>query len=593
MENISIQLVLIAIIIAVLGAMIARTISRKKKRTEMFEETKKKYENIQELLLESNEGLERSEQISKNEDSITLFNKWYKEFKEIEVEMNDIDTDYADVVKAFERSNHKDFLALDKSVGYKIDSLTDRLKLLHQNLFNFTSYEFENTQIGLEIKGQLKELQNKFEINLKIKEIYTESFNNECEKIDSELIRFEDLQKSGDYTKARKHLKNATSLINQLEFNYDLLVNMIEYIDQLDTNISIIDQVREQITAKKFRLDEDEHLQNYDGLIAEKQGLEQLIDSLNFTDPIEEEFVQEEEKKLIAIQDEIFNIKKSIEEQYRQIKIIEENITMNEELLAQSDMLVTGALEERDEINRLYQMPHERAIQKLEIEVDRYVKFKKDYQVLLDLVYDLKEDYDSLVVRIRQSNEYIKHFITNIKLAIEGLGEIRSDEISALENIDSYKKRITTIDFYISTNNHSGLMSDLLREKMEDTYAKIGTLDELLKAEQLDISSVRKHKRASETLLSDLEKQAEEEIRAVAIAKNLIRFANRFIDDREAHDIISNCYTTLFYNSHNYEKIMSVIYNHLQDNFENHDALYRQIISESNYQTFSQFRKVH
>lgn len=589
MDNLNLQVILIAILIAVIGAFVIRFIVRKNKREEIFKETKQKHEEIKKLYADSGDALERAEQISKNEESIILFNKWYKEYKEIEVNLGDLESDYTEVLKYFEKGQHKDFLESNKSLGFKIESLNEKITLLHKRLFNYTSYELENTKIALDLKTSLKEIQNGFEVNLAVKEIYTSSFEKECEKIDRELTRFEDLQKLGEYPKARKHLKNATELINILEFNYSIINNIQNLCVGLDSNITIIDEVSKHISARKFRLDQDEYLQNYDSLKEQKQVIEKEVEAFTFEDKISDEYVSSKEREIAEIQDAIFNIKKSIEEQYAQIKIIEEHINANSELFIQSDSLVIGALEERDEINELYQMPDNKAIQKLEGEIARYDQFKKDYEVLLDLVYDLKESYDVLAGRVLKSNEFIKHFISNMQLAIKGLEEIRTDEIKALESIDAYKTKVTFIEFYITHAEHINQMSTPLKNLLNEAYSKIEKLDSMLQETPLNISEVRKLTIASESLLTDLEKAAEEEVKVKAHAQSLIKFANRFVEDKKSQDILSHAMT--LYNTHNYVSVVKEIRQSVYNDFENPELLYKQIIEGSKFQTIESYKK--
>ncbi len=589
MDNLSIQIILIAIVLAALGGLVIRTVVRKNKREELFKVTKEKYENIKKLYIDSGEALERAEQISKNDESITLFNKWYKEYKDIEQELADLDSDYQEVYKFFEKGQHKDFLESNKSVGFKIENEAEKIALLHKRLFNYTSYELENTKIALDLKTSIKEVQNGFELNLAVKEIYTESFEAECGKVDRELTRFEDLQKLGEYPKARKHLKNATELINNLEFNFGIITNIGKLCDQLNANISIIDEVSRLIIERNFRLDQDENLQNYDELKSQKATIEQEVAEFRFGARITDEFVSSKEREIADIQDSIFNIKKSIEEQYAQIKVIEELINENKELVAQSDSLVLGAREERDEINQLYQMPENRAIQKLESKIAEYEKFKNEYEILLDIVYDLKENYDSLSARVMQSNEYIKHFMTNMQQAIEGLKEIRTDEIKALESIDRYKTDVTFIDFYLSYSEHMHQMSQPLTNLLNEAYIKIERLDQMLQETPLNISEVRKLTIASESLLQDLEKQAEEEIKVKAQAQTLIRFANRFVEDKKSQDILSHAMT--LYNNHNYPSVVKEVRQTIYNDFENPELLYKQILDSTKYQTIEGYKK--
>ncbi len=587
MSNITLEMILIAIVLAVLGALIINGSQKKKKRKVLFEENKAKYSEAQKLFDDTGDLLNRAEEISKNDESITLFNKWYKEYNAINVELGDLTTDYNEVTASFAKGKHKDFLEMNKSVSFKIEAFNEKIKTLNTHLSNYTNYELENTKIALELKTSLKEVENSFEVNLAIKDLYTDSFNAECNKVEYELTRFEDLQKLGDYTKARKHLKNATDLIDILENNYAIINNIFKLCSDLESNMSIIDNVTNLINERNFRLDQDEHLQNYTNLIEQKKEIEHALEDVTFDERITEEYVEQKEKELASINESIYNIKTSIEEQYSKIKVIEDHIAANQILFEQSDELVEGAIEELVEIAKLYQMPENKAIQKLENEVKRYNKFKEDYEILLDLVCDLKEDYESLATRFNKSNEFLKHFITNIKNAINGLRDIRTDEIKAVENIDDYKKSITTIEFYLSNEEHLNEMSIRLKNKLEEAYIKIENLDKSLNETPLNISEVRKLMLASETLIDELKILSEEEIKAKQLSQALICFANRFVDSTSSQDILSHAMT--LYNNNNYTQVIKEIKQSIYNDFENAEALYNQIVSEIKYNTITNY----
>lgn len=587
MENTNVQLLVILIILAAIGGFVIRFVIQKKKRVELLTKSAKDYEELKKVCDDINAGLERAEQISKTNDAIKLFNNSYKNYKDLEVELADFDTDYKEMENLAKKGKHKDFLASNKSINFKLDALKEKSAAQYKLVFNYTSYELENTSMALDLKESFKEVQNGFEVNLAYKEIYTKSFEDECDHVEYEFTRFEDQQKLGEYTKARKHLKNATDFINKLEHNYVIITNIINLCQQLEKNIEIIDQVSQHISDRKFKLDQDEYLKNYDELKVRKATIEEELEQTNFADKITDEFVAEKETELTELQEAIFNIKTSIEEQYSQIKIIEELIKTNEELLAQSDELVVGALEERDEINKLYQMPENKAIQKLETEVKTYEKFKKDYEVLLDLVYDLKESYDSLVARVTKSNEFIKHFMNNMQLAIVGLGEIRSDEIKALEHIDEYKREITIIEMYLSNNEHLHQLSNQTEAKLSEAYTKIENLSLLLDESPLNISDVRKLTVASESLLAELKKTAEKEIQDKANSESLIRFTNRYVEDTKSQDILSHAMT--LYNNRSYQAVIKEVRQFIYREFENADLLYKQIIENTKYKTIKQF----
>lgn len=580
------------VIIAIIGFICAAIFvtfkkREKKERDKLYELTKSRLEKLNTTLISSAEALQRTEQISKSDDTIKHYNKWKTEFNDIETEINDLRSDYLDVEKIYEKGKHNDYLAANETLGFRFDTMEEKLGLLHTRLYNFTSYELENTEIALDLKTQLKELESDFERVLSVREIYTESFEKECSIVENELRLFEDNQKLGDYTKARKYLKNATDLINNISYNYDVITNMINYIGVLDNNIKIIDEVSERISEKKFRLDQDEYLQNYDQLKVEKTTIEDEINELRINIEISDEFVRNHELQLENLQTAIFNIKNSIEQQYSQIKVIDSHISSNKEYLDQCDLLVNGAIEERDEINRLYEMPSSRPIQKLETEIERYEKFKEDYYILLDIVYSLNEDYATLVERVTQSHEYIKHFITNVKQSLDQLKEIRIDEINALESIDTFKREITQIEFYITAQEHYYQMSTNLADSLNDGLNKIEQLDQYLNTAPLNITEVRKLKRSSETIIADLKVAAEKEIADKELANLLIRFISRFVDSKDAENVMQHCRT--IYSKHDYKRVNTEGVNFLKSKFQNHEALFEQIKTQVDYQTFNQY----
>lgn len=587
MSTIKVAVVIAVIIIVAAVVFVVIKKREKKVRDDLYNKTKKRLDTINANLSSSAEALERTEIISKSDDAINHYNTWKNEYADIETQVKDLQTDFADVDKTYQKGTQKDFIAANETINFRFDAMDEKLGFLHTRLYNYTSYELENTEIALDLKDQLKELQADFEKTLSLREIYTETFYHECNIIENELRHFEDLQRSGDYTKARKYLKNATDLINNVSYNYDVITNMIDYIEKLDKNIQIIDEVSMRITEKKFRLDQDEHLRNYEKLKTTKQAIEQVISELRVNIEISSEFIRTNELQLEEIQQGILNIKHSIEEQYSQIKIIDTNMEKNKEYLAQCEVLVAGAIEERDEINRLYEMPSSRHIQKLESEISQFEKFKTEYSILLDIVYDLKEDYTKLVERIEQSNEYLIHFMNNIKQSLVDLKEIRIDEIEALESIDSYKNQITKIEFYITAQDHYYQMSRKLAENLNDTINKIAALEQHLLSSPLKISEVRKLKIASETLIADLKVLSEQEIKDKELATLIIRFISRFVDSDDTRNVMMHCRT--LYLNHDYSRVASEGEIFIKTRFENGEILLEQINQQAIYQTFADY----
>lgn len=583
-----IEIIAIVIILAFLGAFIIRTIIRKKKREELFKKVEKEFEETKKLYVDSGEALERADHISKNDESITLFNKWYKDYKEYELELHDLETDFEELLSVYSKGQHKVFLEVNKSFNFKVFALNEKIAELHKLLFNYTNYELENTKIALDLKKSYKELENGFELNLAVKEIYTPSFEAEAEKIERELTRFEDLQKMGEYPKARKHLKNATELINGIQQNYSIITTIASLCSSLENSINIIDEVSLRIRERNFRLDQDQYLERYSGLKKQKDEIILELESITFSERVSDDFITSKEREINEIQNSVLEIKNSIESQYSKIKVIEGHIQKNEELFEQNDKLIAGAIEECEQINQLYQMPENKHIQKLSSDIERYNQFKDDYEILLDIVYDLKEDYDSLAERIIQSNEFLIHFLVKLQSTIEGLKSIRIDEIKALENINNYKQSVTLIELYLVNNEHTHQMSNTLKNMLSDAYTKISVLSDLLEVSPLNITEVRKFNIAAERILTDLEKYAQQEIKTKKDSQLLIKFANRFIDDKKSQDLLSHAMT--LYNNNNYQTVVKEIRQMIYNDFENPEVLYKDILKSNSFKTIEEYK---
>ncbi len=577
---------IIVIIIILISYFIIKN-NKKKERSKVYTETIESYQKTQKLELNVLDSLQRAKKISKNDESIKLYNLWLSEFQEVQVSIEELNIIDLELQELMNKNKHKDFMKLEIQFSSKVAHSSEKLEGLHEKLYNFTNYEMENTQIAIELKEQLKELQKNFANNLQSYEIYDMSFAKQIEEITYELNKFEYLQKNGEYTDAREHLKSGTASINFIHLNYDVLNNSYVYLKEMNVNLEIIQQVRNGIKDLNFQLDIDNLQNDIDQIINEKQIFSEKIKIYTFNEEISKEQIDSNEKELLEIENKIFTIKNKIEEQYKVIKEIALKIDENKQLLDLCDTLIFGATEEKSEIEDLYQIPELKAIKKFDEEVSRFKKFQDDYKLLLSVIYELKEDYLTLHNRIDQSNSYLKIFIDKIEKAIIDLKLIREDELNARLEIKVHKEKIMTLELYLRHYDHYYRRSDNLVSEMKEMLEKLDQLDLELNNSPLNISEVRNINNAINNLIQSIIKDSEKEIKYRIGGEKLITYCNQFIDEHDTYSLISHI-NSLFLNSE-YTRVIQEIKSFLNSELSNGEEVYKNIVSKVQIESYKSF----
>lgn len=582
-------LIIAASVFLILLVALVMIVRRKKQKT-MAKQITEKTELATGKLETCLDELERCIEISKNEESKRLSNDWAIELNELNQKNVQINLEVDKLAEKNTVGKYKVYMRQADSINLQLETLLENTDKLFAKLKNYTDLELENAQIALEIKVQLKELKNRFDKKLKMYEVYEGSFFSEATKVTTALIRFEELQKLGEYSDARLFLKEAANVLENLEINFISCTSLIDAITTLEKNVKQIQEKKQEILANKFE--------------AELSGigeLTEIIDQLeeNKQQIFEFDFgVQNTEVDIAVFEQPLNEINSKCHiyaiEINRQFDVVQEIIQMreeNHELLEISDEFVKVAVLEKREISKLYELPEIKQIKRLDDEIDVYYQFKKDYEVLLEVCALQEEEIDKLKERLEKSNLYLNRLLVNIKGAFEDLQAIRTDELEAMEILETMKKEFMYLELYCNYSMHIDDSSMLLSLKKKEARDKISHLEEELERTPLNITAVRHASQAIAVIMGELTQEIEDEIKHKIAARKLIHYFNQHLKNDEMRKISSHLNGLL--SDKDYRQVIKEMYQLLIDGSSQGEKIYRGIVKSVEIEEFKIYKENH
>ncbi len=574
--------VIIIVVLVILALIIAAAIfyfavsTKIKKRTEKY---KKLVQNINEREEQIREELARTKKISKNDESIKLFDEWLTEYNSYKKTFDIINQLKRRLVKNARFMNRADFNDYANELEIHTDGYLDQLDILFNKIKQYTSYELENTKISLDLKKQIKELQILFDQKLKYLEIYNRSFEERIIDVEEGITKFEELQREGEYPKARGILKECSSRIDSVDYVLSLIIKLQDYLTVLNEKIEGIENQSNEMKALNFSVNLNGFDTKLENFKVNSNELLTKVTYIDFSNQVDRDLLKQLEFELKDLDSEITEYHKIVQEKTAYIREIIDYMKENEELIAKGNETVSGAIAERDTISKMYVVHDiDKIIKELNDEIETYNQFAADYEELIAIIYAGKEDYSTLRSRIVKANKYIKHYLGNMGELLRKFHTIQMDELNAHENLVKYQRKSIEIDLYVRRNNHANFISKEVKNHLIDIDVKLNLLEQALSEQPINISDVRNLSNSVEKLTTEIVENSliENDIKQREAAKLMIMYLNRFT---ETHDgaTYSNRFNNL-YASCEYKRILKEAYELLIDANNDGKKIYETIV---------------
>lgn len=576
--------VILAIVILIIVLYVIRNVYLKKKRDKIYNELQAKINDIIKMQEDCAQYIKTCDSICKTEKSIVILNTWKKEYVDFEEKTESLIELNKELADSYAKNNHKDFLESVNLVESNISDLNERFFDLYKTLSDYTGYEFQNTEYSIKIKESIKETLKDFTNTLRMLGTFNDSFESNIASINVELQKFEETHKNGEYVSARNFLDIANNKLIAVKTNMEVILNMNQYISDMENEINALISSREEITKKKFTLNIQGLEKSLKDLNQDKELLKLFVTGITFDEEISAELLAEKEEEFTTIENNLDTLKSRIAEQYEVIKEIIVLQDKNDALIKDGEELLVGALEEREEIELLYSNPNFKQLSALEKEDETFKKFKQDYLVLGEIIQGLKEDYPKIKKRLNQSNSYLQKNIQKINRVVEELRAIRIDELSARDNLNPYKRELIDVEMYIREYDHYYSMSNSLKSTLKNAYDVVDKLETTLQTTPINIEEVRHTNKIVHNLLNELITSAEKEIKLKEACIRLLKYCNRYIETNDDHTVMSHI--SLRYKNKEYAVVLGEIQRFLQTKLENVDFLYKRETEQVSVRSF-------
>ena len=572
-------IVVVAIIAIAIFSFIGNKIVKKKKRNKLHNEYTDEMNAIEETYNNLVSELERTKKISKNEESINLYNTWLEEFDIINEKKEDIDATFNEFNDQYDKEDHNNFMICYDELEGKLFKFNEDLNILFKKVKQYTNYELENTRISLTLKTRLKSISSDFEQKLEYLEIYSKSFFEEITSAQGLITEFENLQRSGEYPEGRNILKNCNRKIDKIDFILKIILNFHEYLSQLDTDIQMMSKIGTEITKIGFSLNISDFGLKIGAFENERESILEKVARIDFENDLVKEDLKLLEDNINSLDGNISEFKDMVEEKFNFIKEIIAVLSKNEKLIETANDLIFGAITEKNKIITLYELPDIRQVKKLDSEIEIYDIFKKDYTKLIEIIHNAKEDFVTLKLRIEQSNQYLIRLLKNVESAVNELRSIRNDEIHARESLAYYYRSSVEINLYMRRYGHLDSMSNDLKSLTLDLDIKLRNLVAILEKEPLNISEVRKLDSSVDKIINTLKNQyLLTDVKQRIGCELLINYMARFnttdelnLTIKRLHNLYKNC---------EYKKILIEVLELLTSLTDDGPTRYKNIVSK-------------
>ncbi len=572
--------IIIILLIVVLGAVCTLfyvvSLKQIKKKKQNYINT---HEEIKTLDDKIQTELSRTKKISKNEESIKLFDRWLEEYNVYSKQVDAIDDSIRRMSKNARFRYRSDFDEYANTLDIQLDGFLDELEALYNKLKQYTSYELENTRISLDLKERIKELSIQFDTHLRYLEFYNSSFEERVIEVNEGINMFEEFQRDGEYTDGRNILKVCSEQIDFIDYVLNLILKLHESLKKSNSKISVIEELNDAMNEANFNINLEDFKQrlsdfkDYSNVLANKNvqiefNKETKLETLNLLE-VEHHDLDRAITKYLEI----------VQQKTTAINEIIEYIKQNDELIQKSEDIISGAIDERNSIAKMYNFDDvEKILHNFDHEINTFDQFSADYEELIEIIYSGQEDYARLKTRIEQANKYLLHLLENIRRILNNLRDIRTDEIKARQELNDYKQNLIEIDLYLRKHDHHNLVSSDLQNMIDEVNIKVDLLEKTLSVEPLFIADVRNLRSSIIATTNEIiNEKLENNIKQREAAKLLIFYFNKFTHTREGNTY-SRRFNTL-YNEHDYKRILREGHELLIESNKDGHRIYEKIVS--------------
>lgn len=483
------QIVIIILIAIVVLIGVAIIVINRKRHTSLIAE-EKNYEKLLDTLQAVDDKLDEISNMKQNNDTNKVLETYTAARNECEEVLDRYDHDLDELSNLNSIFKYKQFYAKYEEATKEYDELNYKLRDLLKRVSSYAKIATVNQNIHYSIMSGLKELRTFFDTHLRVYECFNNDFESLLADINNSSLEYSQLTEDNEFYKARENVVS----------NYDQLKHLIDYTHKLASLfqvltvglpniISTINLLVEQIKERGYSL----KINNLDDILVEiNMNQEMLMSNLKGI-----QFKEMDTHKLLPIRGQIeelvettTNILNEIDEQATAIETLMTLESENESLIDRLGMVFEEALVEVNDIRNKYNI--DTTDQMLEVErLDQlFNAFLADYERLVGIVHNAKEDFDHLITRTRKAQHFLKHINNDLKTAVGQLRGIRIDEIRGQDVLNKYANTALEIELYLRRNHHFEKVSPSLRDSIVTVINLYNQLQRELDAEKINLSTV-------------------------------------------------------------------------------------------------------
>lgn len=340
----------------------------------------------------------------------------------------------------------------------------------------------------------------------------------QLDELKNELISYDDYVESGEYTRAKDHVKKINKKVTDLSGEIDIFPAIYQRCrkelpnDLYELTLGINEMIAEGYRVVPYNFDRE--------IKAHEETLNSCVEALERGEIKEvNEISNEIQERITNIYDQLEQeavAKNFVESQISQlVSDIKELLTTFEETEKEIENLKTTYFFGDDDMEKLLSLGKQ---------VNHLVNSKDK---LLEKLEDEKVTHFNLREDLEEKKETRNKLSDQIKAFIEDVNKLRKDELEAKDELDKLQSNLNEVNRLLQTSNLPGV-PDFIWDRIEESRTALIKVEDSFKRQPLDISQVQHVLDRAREAIERAEEEAEIIIDQCYLTEQVIQYANRY-----------------------------------------------------------------
>ncbi|GAK12942.1 septation ring formation regulator EzrA [Geomicrobium sp. JCM 19039] len=447
------------------------------------------------------------------------FERWRKAWDSIvEDRFQEIELDLFDIEEAANKYQFKKAKEKIEKVSVTLTSVENEIVSIREEVDELVSSEQQNRDEIEAVSEKLKDTRAMLSRQQKSMGESVEAIREEVEYCRSELDNYYEDTALGNYMSARSRLLTISETIERLDQLMNKIPGML-----MEVSVSLPEEIRnlrsgiEELSEQGFNFDHFTIEADLRELTTSLPKIKEAVDRLQ---------VEYGEEQIERSKEQIEEMYQTLEQEVEAKQRVEHGVKQLGEKYEAVRTKLEHLEKERQKVKESYQLPEE--------ETNLYEQMKKelkdaekDQQVFADLHANRRQSYIDLEQTMVKLQDKLQTVKEDIDASMERLDELRSEELSAYEQLTTLRRRMKSIQMKVH-KSHIPAMPEHLLSQLDDAEKELEKARAQLDVAPLQMKAVKEAIELGQHQVGKAAHTVDDTLARSAWAERLIQFGNRY-----------------------------------------------------------------